>query len=296
MVCASAYDPDGSVVSVQFFVGTNSLGVVPTPPVIYVTNDDGIFPIKQPYCLIWTNKSVGAFTLTAVATDNGGLTATSAPVHVTVVSDLPPKVRIETPYYGAMFRQPVNIKICAQAYDPDGTVTNVEFFAGTNDLGSVTTPILVTNWWGDEVQSLYCLTWSNAPVGSYRLKAVATDNAGMSSSSALVPIVIYPPPSPTVKITTPRNFSTIYNAPANINVCALERYFTNPIVNVSFFAGTNSIGSTTNAPYSCIVWSNAPAGAYNLTAKATDSHGTTVSSSAVSIKVVTNAPPVYMDW
>jgi hypothetical protein len=197
-----------------------------------------------------------------------------------------------------MFRQPVNIKICAQASDPDGTVTNVEFFADTNDLGSVTSPTLVTNWWWEEqqVQSLYCLTWSNAPVGSYTLKAVATDNAGMSSTSAGVPITIYPPPPPTVRITTPRNYATIYNGPANINVCALERNFTNSIVNVSFFAGTNSLGSTTNNPYSCIVWSNAPPGAYKLTARATDSLGTTVTSAPVSIKVVTNSPPLYRDW
>src|SRR2546428_11882 len=73
-ICAAAFDPDGSVTSVEFFEGTTSLGVVPTPPVVYVTNSYGVFPIRSPYCVTWSNAPLGTFTLTAVATDNTGLT------------------------------------------------------------------------------------------------------------------------------------------------------------------------------------------------------------------------------
>jgi hypothetical protein len=288
LICASAFDPDGTVTSVEFFDGSTSLGSVPTPPVTYVTNWHGIFPIRPNYCLTLTNASLGTHVLTAVATDNGGATGNSAAVTINVVSNLPPHVRIEKPYPGQIFFAPANILICAQAADPDGTIASVEFFNGTNSLGVVTTPTLVTNWWG--VEKLYCLSLTGVSVGNYVLKAVATDNGGATGTSMLVPIKVVPPPMPTVTITSPRNGSTIFGAPTTINVCAVERYFTNPIVNVQFFAGTNSIGSTTNSPSSCIHWPNVGPGAYSLTATATDSQGAMVTSAAVNIMVVTNLP------
>jgi hypothetical protein len=292
-VCASAFDPDGTVTHVEFFQGATSLGVVPTPPITYVTNWNGIFPVISPYCLTWSNVPPGAYTLTAVATDNGGATATSSPVSFSVVTNIPPRVHIETPWSGATFHSPANIHICAEARDSDGTVTSVQFFAGSNSLGVVTSPILVTNWWG--VESLYCLTWSNVSVGAYSLKAVATDNGGASATSYPVNISVVPPPTPTVKITSPHNGSTIYGAPVNIHVCAVERYFTNPVVNVQFFSGTNSLGMTTNTPSSCILWSNVPPGSYSLTAAATDSMGSKVTSAPATFTVVTNAPPAWPD-
>ena len=290
VICAAANDPDGSVVSVEFFEGTTSLGVVPTPPIIYVTNSYGVFPIRTPYCVTWSNAPLGTFTLTAVATDNAGLTTISHPVIINVVSNLPPRVHIRHPSTGSIFHAGADIPVCATASDPDGSVASVEFFAGGNSLGVVTTPILVTNWW--QVLSWYCLTWSNASAGTYALTAVATDNDGLSSTSAPVSITVLPPPQPTIKITTPTDGATIYSAPTRLYVCSTERYFTNPIVNVQFFAGTNSVGITTNTPYSCILWRNVAPGAYSLTAVATESTGATVTSLPININVVTNPPPL----
>src|ERR1017187_1723883 len=45
------------------------------------------------------------------------------------VSNLPPVVGIVNPTNGAVFYAPVNISLIAKAGDPDGQVTNVEFFA-----------------------------------------------------------------------------------------------------------------------------------------------------------------------
>ena len=53
-------------------------------------------------------------------------------------TNLPPTVGIIAPPDGAVFYTPTNILILAKAGDPDGYVTNVEFFAGTNDLGQGT--------------------------------------------------------------------------------------------------------------------------------------------------------------
>ena len=70
---ASANDPDGSVARVEFFRSGVKLGEDTTAP----------------FALDWTNALVGTFALTAVATDNGGLTATSLPVSMTFTGAAP---------------------------------------------------------------------------------------------------------------------------------------------------------------------------------------------------------------
>jgi hypothetical protein len=75
---ASASDNDGTVASVEFYDGWNLLGTVTTP-----TNSYFVVP--------WTGVSVGAYSLTAVATDSTGVSSTSAPVAITVVPFLVPR-------------------------------------------------------------------------------------------------------------------------------------------------------------------------------------------------------------
>jgi hypothetical protein len=287
---AAAFDPDGTVASVQFFAGSNSLGTA-TAPVMFVTNSWGVFPVKEPFRVTWSNAPVGVHVLTAVATDNGGATATSGPVSITIVTDLPPRVHIEFPENHAIYEAPATIKIRADASDPDGSIAKVRFLAGSNTLGTVTSPTVVTNREG--VDSDYSLTWSNVPAGTYVLTAIATDNAGLNATSGPVKVTVLPPPSPKVVITNPRNGQTLFNAPRNIQVCAAEANFTNPIVSVKFYAGAASIGSTSNSPYSCIIWSNVPPGAYTLTAIATDKASIMATSAPVNITVVTNKPPSW---
>lgn len=67
----SASDSDGTVVKVEFFANTTSLGVVNNPS-------------STPSITV-TNLPAGPYTLTAVATDNGGAATTSAGVGITVV-------------------------------------------------------------------------------------------------------------------------------------------------------------------------------------------------------------------
>ncbi len=65
---ASASDSDGVVQQVAFFANGAPIGV----------------DTASPYGITWNHAAVGNYTLTTVATDNLGTTATSAPVHVTV--------------------------------------------------------------------------------------------------------------------------------------------------------------------------------------------------------------------
>ncbi len=65
---ASAEDFDGTVTNVVFYEGTNMLGECTTAP----------------YAFTWKNAPLGRYELTAVATDNGGLSRGSVPVEIFV--------------------------------------------------------------------------------------------------------------------------------------------------------------------------------------------------------------------
>jgi uncharacterized protein (DUF2141 family) len=67
-ITANASDPDGNIVRVAFYRNSNLLGI-----------DN-----SSPYSFRWRNVSSGSYTLTAVATDNGGLTSTSPLVSITI--------------------------------------------------------------------------------------------------------------------------------------------------------------------------------------------------------------------
>ena len=71
---ATASDSDGTVTKVEFYAGAAKLG------------EDG----TEPYGYVWSGATVGSHSLTAVATDNDGLTGVSVPVGVTVGSLSPP--------------------------------------------------------------------------------------------------------------------------------------------------------------------------------------------------------------
>jgi hypothetical protein len=295
-ICAVAFNPErGTVTQVQFFEGTNSLGVVTNVPPTYITNKHGVFPIiNTSYCLTWDDVKPGAYTLTAVATDNDGAMTTSEPVDISVVTNLPPHVKLISPYDGASYFAPATVAICAAASDPDGTVVSVEFLAGTNILAVVTNSIAVTNREG--IYDEFCFTWTGVAKGAYTLTALATDNGGASTTSAPLNITVLPPPPPSVKITSPDN-GEIFLAPANIWICSATRYFPDSIASVQYFAGTNSLGIVTNGPGFCFQWTKVPPGPYVLTATAKDVSGTNiVTSPPVDITVITNRPPPIRPW
>jgi hypothetical protein len=72
-ILAQASDPDGTVSLVELFQGSTKLSEAGAPPYYY----------------FWTNVPVGAYQLSARATDNSGLTATSSVVNITVIDHAP---------------------------------------------------------------------------------------------------------------------------------------------------------------------------------------------------------------
>ena len=89
----------------------------------------------------------------------------------------PPTVSITAPSNNANFTPPASMSITATAADADGSVTQVAFYNGTTLLGTDNT-------------APYAFTWSNVALGTYSLTAVATDNAGATTTSSTVIVIV----------------------------------------------------------------------------------------------------------
>jgi uncharacterized protein (DUF2141 family) len=256
-VAAAASDSDGQVVGVDFYAGAQLIGS----------------DTSSPYSVTWSNVASGSYSLTAVARDDSGAKAASAPVAITVGGtgdSKPPVVSITAPSTGATFNAPINLIVSAAASDTDGTVSKVSFYAGTQLIGSDST-------------SPYSATWNSAPAGTHTLTAVAFDNSGASTSSAPVSVTIKATNAPSVTLTAPVQGAG-FTAPASITLTANASDSDGTIAAVDFYAGTYLIGSDTTSPYSAS-WSNVAPGSYTLKAVARDNSGLKTTSAGVSINV-----------
>lgn len=164
-IVATATDPDGSVTNVMFFDGVTLLGS---------TNN-------SPYT-ITTGLALGTHTLTAVATDNLGLSTTSTVVNVTVsVLNIPPSVTITNPVDNATFGNTATVTVQVSASDADGSVTNVQLFNGAVLLRNFTAAPF--NFSGTALSGSFAL-------GTNTLTAVAKDNLGATTVSVPVRVII----------------------------------------------------------------------------------------------------------
>ncbi|QKX05475.1 T9SS type A sorting domain-containing protein [Aquimarina sp. TRL1] len=187
----------------------------------------------------------------------------------------PPVVDITAPADNTTVAPGTTITIKANASDPDGAVTKVEFYNGTMKLGEDTT-------------APYEYAWQNVPLGNYTLTAKATDNENATKNSLPVSITVSdgtPNEPPTVSITSPANNAT-FDAGASIEVTALAADIDGSIAKVEFFSNGTKLGESTASPHSYTI-TNAAVGTYSLTAKATDDKGAMATSEAVAITVKT---------
>lgn len=222
---ASASDADGTISKVEFFNGTTSLGSVTAAPYTYTWSN---VAAGTYYLTAKATDNGGAVTTSATVTivvGGGGNTGgcngiaawTSTGVYLNgnqvvynskvyqakwwtqneqpdintgdgkpwqyikdcggSTGNQSPVVTITSPIAGASFTAPATISLQATASDADGSVAKVEFFNGGASLGVVTaTP--------------YSYNWINVAAGSYTITAVATDNAGATTTSAGLSITV----------------------------------------------------------------------------------------------------------
>ena len=152
LILANATDADGKVNKVEFFVDGKSVGI----------------DTETPYSANYVAVS-GKHYITAVATDDSLATTTSTTINIEVKDNQLPLVSL-TNYFETVYKQDV-VKITANAYDIDGTITDVEFFVDSVSVGV------------DQIAP-YSTEWIATP-GIHNIKAVAKDNNGAKTASII---------------------------------------------------------------------------------------------------------------
>jgi hypothetical protein len=184
-----------------------------------------------------TNTSPTAFTLNGTACNGSGTTQP------------PPTVGITSPTANQIFTPGSNITLTATAASSGtGTIKSVAFYAST----SASSNVLV----GTATSSPYTVTWQNVAAGSYSLTAVATDNAGQTTTSEPVAItvesasVVANPTALTVQQGSSATFAvSLSSAPsANVTVSVAEKSGGDPDLSVTSGASLTFTPSNWNTP------------------------------------------------
>lgn len=255
LLTANPADTDGTITKVDFFQGAVLIATVNAP---------------GPYTYTVNNLAAGSYAFTARATDNSGLTTTSAPANVTLTVNQPPTVSITAPANNATFVAAATINITANPADADGTIAKVELYNNATLIATLT-------------GAPYTFSLTNVPVGSYALTAIATDNLGATTASTAVNVTVNANQAPTVSLTAPTN-NAIFTAPATITLTATANDTDGTIASVEFLSGINVIATLTSAPYT-FDWTNVGVGGYTLTARATDDKGGQTTSAPITVTV-----------
>ena len=321
---AAAFDLDGDIVQVEFFEGDNSLGIAEGPILEPVPFDPAIEPdpnqrlVREVYTLLWEDVPAGKYALTAVATDNSGAESISEPVEIKVVDPQDPPVVNITTLDGIAAEQDPALDIPEDVavfevtrtgdtsrpltvfYRVGGTATNGEDYemlsgrviieAGQSAAEIVVNPIDDLLCEGREsvrVRLVPHLCIQAFPptrdcylVGQNdRARAVILDDE-----------ICPPNQPPRVAIVRPQD-GDVFRAPADIIVCAEAKDPDGRVVRVQFMANGEVIGgvnltSAGEPELFCIRWADVPAGAYQLTAVATDNDGASTRSDPINIRVI----------
>jgi PKD repeat protein len=160
---SSASDSDGAITQVEFFVNGVSVGA----------------DASAPYSVVWTAALGTDQAITAVATDDSGLSTTSNVVLITVNANIAPTVSITFPFSTSDFTAPEMVALTAEAFDSDGTIFSVEFFVNGLSVGTANTAPFIVNWM--------------SVAGPAEIVAVATDSNGAQTTSVSVNLEVLDP-------------------------------------------------------------------------------------------------------
>lgn len=263
---ANASDSDGTIASVAFYNGSTLLGSV----------------TQAPYTWTWNDVPAGTYSLSARATDDAGAVTSSEPMVITVAlpeDSTDPRVSLTAPQQGASFVAPADIELSAQASAAtDRTITSVAFFSGSQWLGTAT-------------QTPYNYQWQGAPAGNHEIIARATDNTGVTTTSASVNVVVAPSASePSVSLTSPANNTQYLGAPATVSIAAIASGGAGTITSVEFYGSNGLITSRNSPPYAFTLTAQS-LGNYSIYARVINSEGDSADSVPVQFSVVDNLAP-----
>jgi len=117
------------------------------------------------------------------------------------------------------------VSLNATASDGDGSIASVKFYLNGSELGTDTTP----------ENGVYSVAWSPTVLGSYVIKAVATDNLGTTRETSLPATVFqWENTLPTVTFTSPDPDGKDYTIPATVIVTVTATDVDTAIKKVTF--------------------------------------------------------------
>jgi hypothetical protein len=262
LVGAAANDADGKVVSVQFFANGLSIGSA----------------AAAPYTVTWRPPLAGNYAITAQATDDAGNVAVTSSVAIAVSAVAAPAVTITNPTAGAVFVAGNPVAFTASPAGGNGPIAQVQFFVNGASLGA------------PDTASPYAATWTPLAAGTYSLLAVATDSAGLSSSTAATLTVrVDGNRPPTVALSSPPAGASV-NSGATVNLSAVASDPDGTVATVSYLANGNMVGTATTAPFA-VAWVPGAAGSYVVAAQATDNSGNVTLSTPMTVTVIANRVP-----
>ncbi|MFD2563891.1 cellulase family glycosylhydrolase [Aquimarina rubra] len=189
-----------------------------------------------------------------------------------------PNVSITSPSNGASFNVGANIQIKANASDPDGSVTKVEFYRGSSKLG-------------EDNSAPYSYTINNAQAGNYNLTARAIDNDGATKTSSNVSVSVTSDTGgntpPAISLQTPSGNLTVDEGYSSLYIKVNASDSDGSISNVKLYINGNFIRQENFDPYE---WghstspnpaetTNLPVGNHIFRAIATDNDGATAETS-----------------
>ena len=139
-IVAAAGDVDGFIAKVEYYASITKLGTATVAP----------------YALTWTNAIPGNYALTAVVTDNGGFTAISAPVNVTVVAGSATNLTlVSTRAVWKYFDQGLDLGVGWRAWDFD----DATWASGPAPLGYGDGDEATTNSFGPAANNKFITTY-----------------------------------------------------------------------------------------------------------------------------------------
>jgi hypothetical protein len=256
---------NGSVKGVQFRIDGTSVGPdVLVAPYLYVLDSSTL--------------SNGSHSISAIATDNTGASTTSANVVVKVDNSVkdttPPTVSITGPANGAKVSGVVsvtanaadNVSVASVKFEIDGAVV------GAPDLAAP-----------------FAYSWdtSKSSNGGHTLKAIATDGAGNSTTSAAIMVTVNnaggDKTAPSVSIIAPAASATVFGT-VNVTATASDNV---GIASVQFQIDGVNAGALDGATPYVLAWDTTKIanGVHRIDAIAKDPAGNATTSATVSVTV-----------
>lgn len=259
---ATAADANGTITGVSFYLDGTLLST------------DNTSPYTASYTAV-----AGSHSVYAVVTDNDCVSTTSSTSTFTSAANQAPTVTVTAPTTTVAGTV---LTFTASASDVDGSVAGVEFFVNNVSIGVDNT-------------APYTMDHTAVLGSGQTVKAVATDDLGLTGTSNIVTMNVLANVPPTVAITAPTSSAVISSyasaaaasgAGASLTSVTFTASATDSdgtISQVEFFVNNVSVGVDATSPYEATWLSTS--GSKSVVAKATDSNGALTTSSTLTLVI-----------